>query len=384
MPTKLTSYIFLSFALVFMTWACINPIKDFAQIDSTSYMTIEADIVNDPSLCKIRLTSSANKIMSVLSLPVTKADVYIVDQAGTKTTFKEVTGVAAGTYLPPTGFAGKVGSTYQLYIKTLDGRQYQSSPEEMNPVPEIENIVTQFEVLDQYSQGDVRRAGYTVYLDFKDSPKEGDYYMWNWKHYEPISICASCGGGGTWNFRQNTCITPAVATDQILNYTCDGKCWDIMTNNDLNVFSDVLTNGQRIVGRQVARAPFDNYTPYYFRLEQRGISKNAFTFYQSLIAQVQSSGSLFDVPAETRFSVNVKSVTNPTEKILGIFNVFSVSKKIFYIDRTKGIPPGEKAFIPQVPGEMFFCPGVSPGCQDRVPCFEGPTRTKITPEGWTL
>jgi len=46
-----------------------------------------------------------------------------------------------------------------------------------------------------------------------------------------------------------------------------------------------------------------------------------------LISQVQSSGSLFDVPAETRFSLNIKSLTTPSERVLGIFNVFSVRKK---------------------------------------------------------
>ena len=152
----------------------------------------------------------------------------------------------------------------------------------------------------------------------------------------------------------------------------------------MNVFSDVLTNGQRVVGRQVARIPFDNWTPYYFRLEQRSITKNAFAFYQSLISQVQSSGSLFDVPAETRFSLNIKSLTNPTERVIGIFNVFSVRKKIFIIDRRKDIPAGEFPIITVVPGETYACPPGSVGCLDKAPCVESPTRTKITPEGWVF
>jgi hypothetical protein len=167
-----------------------------------------------------------------------------------------------------------------------------------------------------------------------------------------------------------------------LNYQCDGNCWAISTNNDLNVFSDVLTNGQRIVGRQVARVPFDGYSPYYLRLEQRSITKTAFNFYQSLISQVQSSGSLFDVPAETRFSMNIKSVSDPAEKILGILNVFSVRKKIYFIDRSKNIPAGESAIQSTFSGEIYTCPPGAVNCQDHVPCVESPYRTKITPEGW--
>jgi hypothetical protein len=360
----------------------VNPIKDFVQIDSTSFTTIEADISDDAELSKVRLTSSANRLISQLSLPISKAVVSVTDQNGAKTNFTE--GIPLGTYYPPKGFVGRVGSTYKLNVKMLTGQTYESTAETMRAVPEIENAISRFEIFDQYSKVDVRRAGFTVYLDFKDMPTEGDFYLWNWKNYEKLLFCATCIEGGKFDFKKMDCVQPKISTDVILNYQCDGNCWGINTNNDLNVFSDVLTNGQRVVGRQVARIPFDNWTPYYFRLEQRSVTKNAYAFYQSLISQVQSSGSLFDVPAETRFSLNIKSLTNPTERVLGIFNVFSVRKKIFIIDRTKDIPAGESPIITVVPGETYACPPGSVGCLDKAPCVESPTRTKITPEGWVF
>jgi hypothetical protein len=380
LSTKNILFYFLLLGVV--TWACVNPIKDFVQIDATSFTTIEADISDDPELSKVRLTSSSNRLQSQLALPISKAIVTVIDQNGTQTVFTE--GTPLGTYYPPKGFLGKVGSTYKLNVKMLTGQIYESSAETMKAVPEIENAITRFETFDQYDKVDVRRAGFTVYLDFKDLPTEGDYYLWNWKHYEKIGLCATCTDGGKYDFKKLDCVQPKFPTDAILNYMCDGNCWDITTNNDLNVFSDVLTNGQRVVGRQVARIPFDNWTPYYFRLEQRSITKNAFAFYQSLISQVQSSGSLFDVPAETRFSLNIKSLTKPTERVLGIFNVFAVRKKIFIIDRRKDIPAGELPIISIIPGETYACPPGSVGCQDKVPCIESPTRTKITPEGWVF
>ena len=382
MPSNIFRIIFNLVVIGSISWACVNPIMDFKQIDSTSYLTIEADISDDVALNKIRITSSASRIISQNPLAVSKAEVYVMDQAGIKTIFKE--GTVLGTYLPPVGFVGKTGSTYKLFVKTLTGKQYESLEEKMIAAPEIDNIVTQFEVRDQYDKVDARRNGFSVYVDFKDSPKEGEFYMWNWKHFEKINICETCEGGATWNFKTNVCVAPRIPTEDILNYQCDGNCWSISTNNDLNVFSDVLTNGQRIVGRQVARLPFDGYSPYYLRLEQRSITKNAFNFYQSLIAQVQSSGSLFDVPAETRFSLNVKPITDPKEKVLGIFNVFSVRKKIYFIDRLKLAPKEEFAQITYLTGEIYTCPPGSVNCQDRVPCVESSFRTKITPEGWNL
>lgn len=382
MPLSINKILFYLLLVGIVTWACVNPIKDFVQIDATSFTTIEADLSDDLELSKVRLTSSSTRLLSQLSLPISKAVVSVTDQNGVKTNFME--GIPLGTYFPPKGFVGKVGSTYKLNVKMLTGQTYESAAETMKAVPEIENAITRFETFEQYSKVDVRRAGFTVYLDFKDSPTEGDFYLWNWKHYDRLSFCATCSDGGKYDFKKLDCVQPKFPTDAILNYMCDGNCWDITTNNDLNVFSDVLTNGQRVVGRQVARIPFDNWTPYYFRLEQRSITKNAFAFYQSLISQVQSSGSLFDVPAETRFSLNIKSLTTPSERVLGIFNVFAVRKKIFIIDRSKNIPKGEEPIISIIPGETYSCPPGSVGCQDKAPCIESPTRTKITPEGWVF
>ncbi|MFM7019352.1 MAG: hypothetical protein ACKOXC_00980, partial [Aquirufa sp.] len=60
-------------------FSCVQPIDNFVQKDATSFVTIEADIADDPELCKIRLSSSANRIMSSLPQPISKAEVYVMD-----------------------------------------------------------------------------------------------------------------------------------------------------------------------------------------------------------------------------------------------------------------------------------------------------------------
>jgi len=140
MPSNIFRIIFNLVVIGSISWACVNPIMDFKQIDSTSYLTIEADISDDVALNKIRITSSASRIISQNPLAVSKAEVYVMDQAGIKTIFKE--GTVLGTYLPPVGFVGKTGSTYKLFVKTLTGKQYESLEEKMIAAPEIDNIVT--------------------------------------------------------------------------------------------------------------------------------------------------------------------------------------------------------------------------------------------------
>jgi hypothetical protein len=196
-------------------FSCVQPIENFVQKDSNSYVTIEADIADDPELCKVRLSSSANRILSVLAQPITKAEVYVMDDKGVKTFFKEVS-KPLGTYLPPPEFSGKIGSSYKLFVKTLTGNQYESSTETIRAVPEIENAIVRFEALEQYTKVDPRRAGFTVYLDFKDNASEGDYYMWNWKHYEQPQFCATCTDGGRFDFVKTLdCVLPRFPNNNI-------------------------------------------------------------------------------------------------------------------------------------------------------------------------
>ena len=183
----------------------------------------------------------------------------------------------------------------------------------------------------------------------------------------------------------NTCVISNPPTSSTLNYRCNSDCWNIAYSSELNVFSDAYLNGQRITGKQVARVPFDSTSNYYFQLEQRAITRNAFNYYQDLKIQTQNNGTLFDVPAETRFSFNIKSNTNPEEKVLGLFDVYSVKKKIIYIDRTKGVPSDESpVYTNVVEGAIVECSPLeaSFGCVDKTPCVEGRFRTKIKPEAW--
>jgi Domain of unknown function (DUF4249) len=378
MKTKFLLY-FLKLSVLMS--ACITPISDFEQIASKKFLVIEAAVSDQPGPHEVKLYFSSEKIEDGIFIPIIKAKVYVMDEKGVREEFVE--GTLEGTYFSSSKFVGRVGSTYTLNIETTDGKKYQSLPETMKSVPEIENLITRFEVNDNYGKGDERRVGFNIYLDFQDPAISGDNYQWYWKHYQRTFICETCVDEKYDPFRKACVPIPFDDPDGlpgIVTYLCDGDCWDISFSTDLNVFSDTYLNGQRVTGKRVARVPYDGDSPYYLQFEQRAITKNTYNHYQSLKAQTQNNGTLFDVPAETKFSFNVKSTTNPEEKILGHFDVYAVRKRIFYIDRTIGVPKDElpvKNIPPGKPpkGKGFFIP-------PRVECKEGLFRTPFKPEGW--
>jgi hypothetical protein len=353
--------------------SCLTPIEDFKQTISKSFLTIEASLTDQPENNKVRIYRSSNLLISsfekpVEFIPISKAKVYFTDEKGMNEELRELPNLL-GTYQTSPQFIGRIGGTYILNIETIDGQKYQSLPETIKAVPEIESLITRFEINDNYSKKEPLRAGFNVYIDFQDANSNDDYYYWYWKHYEKIDICEICIGA-PYDFRLNTCRRSS--SEKIYNYKCDGNCWSINFSTDLNIFSDALLNGQRITGKQILRIPYDGNSPYYLQFEQRAITKNAFSYYQSLKNQTQNNGTLFDIPAETKFSFNIKSTTNPSEKILGIFDVYSFRKIITYIDRNQNVPKDEFPVISILDGEVF----------GQIPCVEGLNRTKIKPQGW--
>ncbi len=372
----------LIFTTLFVS-SCVAPLDNFQQVANKSFLTIEATLNNLSEPQTVYLFMSSPDVENTYFLPISNATIFYTDEKGVRTDLSETS--LKGIYQTSGNFVGRIGGTYTLTIETRDGKKYKSLPETMRPVPEIENLINRFEILDNYGVGDPQRAGFNLYLDFQDLPSEGDNYQWTWKHYQKLdyNICTTCLKG-YFDFRLNTCVLPRPATEKNLSYECDGTCLDISYSTDLNLFSDAYSNGQRVTGKKVARIPYDDITPYYLQLEQRGITKNSYNYYQSLKIQTQNTGTLFDVPAETRYSVNIKSTTNPDEKILGVFDVFSSKKKVFYIDRTKGTGTQPVKNIP-LESTIFVCTPLDVqerGCKDKTSCQENRYRTKIKPEGW--
>ena len=369
--------------LLLVVGACINPIDNFQQIAYKSFLTVDASISNEPGPYRISVSYSSEKIAGGYFAGVKKAKVYVTDERGGNFVFTESSLVReAGIYRSGSNFIGRVGGTYILHIDLADGKKYQSTPETMKAVPTIENLITQFDVQTQYPKGDSRRVGFNIYLDFQDPATEGDNYQWSWKHYERAPICETCYGGGRYNFTTQVCEYPRTPSDAVTSYKCEGNCWNQTYSTDLKLFTDSYLNGKRVTGKQVARVPFDGFKPYYLALEQRGLTKNSYNYYNFLTSQIQNNGTLFDISAETQFSINIKSTTNPDEKVLGIFDVYSVSKRIFFIKRD-GDAQNEMPIVKGIPGSIYSCPPGSPStCKENVICEDSPSRTPFKPEGW--
>ena len=352
MNQRFLYFILLSIILI---GACQYPVDNSTLPASKQYIVIDAEIT--PSYSKVLVTYSLTGVTSLggYSFPkIPKSTVYVLDSRGSRTNITKTDGTVDST------FRGIIGETYQLFVD-IDGKKYESKPEKMLSCPAIDSLSAPYRRENFRAESDLFYDGFDVYAFTKDEPNKENFYQWEWIHYERASFCD----------RKNI----ASEGGEVLIPCLPFGCWNIFYSTNTIVLSDKLRDGNQIA-QQVARVPFKTQpSKYYLRVIQRAITPSVYAYLKSIETQTQSTGTLFDVPAQTRFSPNIYNTSNLDEKILGVFSVFSFQKKLIYVDLTQKIDGATPKIITETSPfttNIFLS----------SPCTEGLYRTKIKPEGW--
>lgn len=346
-------YSLLTIFVLLLINACQYPVDSSALPELKRFLVIDGELTEDYGKIRVNytLTDVTPQGAYLFPPPPANASAYVLDSQGNQTNFALDGSIN-------TNFHGVVGETYRLFV-FADGESYESTPQTMPACPEIDSLSVIYTREITRAPEDLSYDGFDIYAQTTDIPNQDNYYQWDWIHYERAVGCAIVEEDG-----------------RDVLYPCNpGDCWNISYNTRIVVQSDQLRDGQPLA-HKVVRVPFA--TPpgkYYLRVEQRAITPSVFAYLQSLETQTQNVGSIFDIPAQTRFSPNTYNVNNPKEQILGVFSVFSYRRKIVYIDRTQKIP-GATAKVSYIPPPYSSNPFAA------APCIESLYRTQIRPEGW--
>jgi hypothetical protein len=309
--------------------SCVEPFN--LNIESNiRVLTVDATLNDTSDEQTITLTESVNSNGSAYSLPLLKATAEILVNGTEKVSFIEK---GLGVYALPNTFKLKPSTTYKLFFSKANGTKYESGEDKVVTVPEIIGVHDEFK-LDGIEKGvnTFDPANY-IYLDTQDPVNDKNNYLWSWRLWERQSVCATCYNGRYF-------LTPVPArckeerfyAGQAFDYFCNGDCWEILYNKDLNVFSDIYSNGNPIKNRLIAKIPLYNVKGALIEIKQQSISPDAYRYFKLLADQVQNNGSLVDTPPAALIG-NIKNVTNPDEAIAGFFMVTSVRNIRYWIDR---------------------------------------------------
>lgn len=394
-------YLFLTTLVAFV--ACVDPYP-VQILSAKSYLFVDGTVTNLPqqeSLIIYRTDPQATFRSSEFSriiigdirnknLPVSGANVSVLVNQQEYIRLEES---EPGVYAFPAGFTGNVGSSYQLLIEEADGSIYESNDEVMLPVSSIKNIYDSFnrEGIRQPNFYGERISTNDVFIDFDDPADQQNFYTWRWIQYESQLYCASCKQGRYFLQETPQGITGDCVTDSRLNfnnfydYFCVSSCWDIFYSNNINILSDIYTNGREQVGKLVAQVPVYQRNPALVVIEQRSLTPKAFRYLKLIEDQSVNTGTLVDTPPAPIKS-NVVNRNNQAELVLGFFTASAVAEKRYMLTRegiTSVLP--NNLFIFQNAREPASEPinVVRPSVPNAL-CIPSRSRTPFTPAGWLL
>lgn len=261
---------FISFLALFIT-SC-EDVVNLDLPDGDVQLVVDGSITNKPGEKRVRLTLTSNYFDNKETPKVTEALVLLYDQTGIVDTLTEK---QAGIYT--TNYIGKVGSTYHIYIRTKAGEEYESNPELLQSVPEIDSIYYEYKEKTAFED-----EGYYVMINTSETPGVGNYYRWK----------------------------------QYVNDNYLAEPFDLM------FATDQFVDGNPIIGFQVSIDPLQ--VGDHYKVEQMSISKAMYDFLTLLQQQTANVGSLFDSPPAA-LPGNIVNISNPKQKALGFFSASAVA-----------------------------------------------------------
>jgi Domain of unknown function (DUF4249) len=335
------------------------------------------DDYQNPDTIKIQYSRYVERSTFITPIVSVKASIVALG-TGKETSLIEQ---KLGGFLPPNDFRINPSEKYSLHFSLPDGQQFESSAEQTYTTPQILRVYDKFNTQSRLSDdGKKYFAANEVFLDFKDVPKQKDFYLWRYTHYEKIVHCATCYSS-QYDLKTLGCTIklPSFNRTPYYDYQCAGECYAIIKSNKINVMSDVVSDGDVVTGRLIAKIPYHYMYGCLVEIQQMSISPQTYTFYKNLELQSQSTGGLADTPAAAIVG-NINNLTNPTNKVIGYFGVVSIQKKRYWVDRK-----GDSGEYDYILGHAAVEEPTSIADLSRPPmikCVKSATRTPFKPTDW--
>ncbi|MCX6321504.1 MAG: DUF4249 domain-containing protein [Bacteroidia bacterium] len=310
--------------IVFALCTCIDPyIPELKGYESL--LVVDGLLTNENASYEVKLSRTMQAQNSIPE-KVSDAVLSITDESGNKTMLRNF---GNGLYkTDSTVFTGAAGKTYILHIATLNGKDYQSEPCTMLPVPEIDSLY--FEKAEEFTNNQSEtHEGIRIYLDSKEGDGINNYFRWGyeetWKFRLPTLK--------KFNFINDSTILPVDVVKEF--------CWKQKRSKEILIQSFPPEQAgfiKNVPLNFIGSDQSDRLTiQYSILVKQYSISDKESQFWDNLKKVNESSGDIF---GSQPFPVicNISNVHNPYERVLGYFQVSAVSQKrkdITFMELTK-------------------------------------------------
>jgi hypothetical protein len=301
----LYSYTIVLFIIIAVS--CKKPYNPKLPAVQSNYLVVEGVINSGQDSTIIRLSRTVALTDSVQAIREWGAQVTVESDQNAAYPLQEL---GDGEYASAP-LSLDISGKYRLHIRTQSGKEYISDYVPVKTTPPIDSV------------GFIQQSdGIQLYVNTHDPNNNTRYYRWDYT--ETWNFHAKYGSG---YITDGTKIVPRTPEQQI--YTCFASH---VSNSIVLASSAKLTNDVIYQGplTQVASTSEKLETKYSILVKQYALTKEEYTFWQSLKKNTEQLGSIFDAqPSEV--PGNIHCVTNPSEPVLGYVGVTNVQQKRIFI-----------------------------------------------------
>jgi len=300
---------------------CVTPI-DSESIAFDDLLVVEGLFTNQSTKHWVKLSRTV-QINSTEVRPVRGATITIESEDQVVLRFEED---KPGYYLSVNPFFARFDTKYKLRIITEEGAEYESSEVEMVPTPPIDRVYAEFIPEFENPPDPVLKSEgrFNFYLDVTNNstPTRSFRYLWTetYKIKVPNPSRWKWLGGNDFEFRRED--IPEMQEEFCFRHDSSSQI----------ILSDSYASDGEILAFPIHsfEANREMNIRYSFEVSQYGLSADAERYWKGLAISSQSQGSLFDLQPGTIVG-NIRSVNNPDEIVLGIFEVVQEERyRVFY------------------------------------------------------
>ncbi|MDC6364838.1 MULTISPECIES: DUF4249 domain-containing protein [Flavobacteriaceae] len=320
-------------------YGCIEPfVTSFENFESA--LVIEATITDELRQQRVLLTRTYEFEEDGPSA-VTGAIVSVDDGSGNVYDFADT---GEGIYVSSQAFAAQPNRDYKLSVRTSNGRSYASSSVQLTSAVSLDNVSA------KRITTDLEEDGIAILVSAFDPTGNAKNFRYEYEEtfkiiaptWTPVSLIGDPEGG--------------CGVIKVPNTADEEVCYRTDLSNRIVLASTEDLKENRIENFRVRFISSENYIishRYSILVRQLVQSNEAFTFYETL-NELSSSESLFSQVQPGFLEGNVFSEDDENERVLGFFDVSSVSEqRIFFNYRDfyqdEPLPPYADACSPSAP-----------------------------------
>lgn len=304
--------VFCLVCMLFLFNRCVEP-YEFASETFEEILVVEATITDQDENQEINLSTSF-PLEEEGPAPETGARVIVLEEGGSEFEFEET---APGVYHSVITFEAAAGKNYRLQIVRENGKSYTSDHVQLaqsNPIDEV------------YARRTTFRGDDGVSLQVNTSNPETATRYFRYEYEETYKIVSRYSSYYDLEYIEGRFIeVPKTREEQV--------CYNTVASNEIILANTQSLNQNNLQDFLVRFVDSENPVlsrRYSILVKQYAISRAAFAYYETR-KKLSGADNLFSQNQPGFVAGNIFAEDNADEKVIGFFNVSSVSsKRIFF------------------------------------------------------